>query len=259
VKTPYFAVKLELYINGRIVNDLPSEFEVWHSVANDLGEGRLLWRSPRTDLLEVCSIAKDDLIEVKWGFREQAINTIFQGWIFDVSPTKTLVLQGTSASPAFRSTRITRSWSDIDPYTVINYTLEQAGITDFDLSGPALPKRDHFVANSDTIPALLAKIRKTWEIDWKWYFDLEGNFHFHPWANPGNKITRLEYAQNIVSLEPGEDVSKLLTIPMSHIWAGDVITIVHPQVGQGSFRVDTVNHYRRAGQNRTALFYREAA
>lgn len=159
--------------------------------------------------VEVSSIVKDMNVITFMGYREKGTWPVFAGKVFDISWGRNVIIYAKDMMEFLKKTTITKSFVDASPQEIVKYALMKVGISNFTLDNTQLPLKHHFVVKNLNVIQLIKYINQSWGLDWKYYFEPEGNFYWGSWKksnryNGGSPIATLEYGISLLELKPSD-------------------------------------------------------
>lgn len=152
-------------------------------------------------------------------------------------------------------TKVTNTFLEVSPQELVQYGLQEAGITEYELSGQIYRPKAVVSIVQKTVVDFLKEINALWGIQMDSYFQL-GKFYWGL-APEQQEIYIFEYGSNIISLTRESGFWVLLTVSVPFIGHSQLIEVVHPYVN-GEFLVRRVSCYvNEDGWLRTKIWFQE--
>lgn len=205
------------------------------------------------NLFTEASIKKEDAFSLSIGY-EGALEEVFTGYVTDVQDNAIIIK---NEMLKLARVQITNSFLSSIPQEIITFILEQAGITDYELSKESYPIKKLLNLSKVSGTEALKQVDKAFNIN-------ASNSIFKckkfQWNVPSNqkKVYSFIYAENIIDLELIETkVWELTTIAVPFIKILDQINIDHPKLA-GNFNVSRIKIViDESGFIRTKLTFEE--
>ncbi len=260
-----FSPFVELRTDGGKVRNFDKKIDVWLSRKEpaDIAEFELI-----TTIAEL-GLAPDVPIELYMGYSMDSPFKVFSGYITE--PRDPLYLAKDEALKIFRAKPIS-TMLKVTPQDVIKFGLQQAGVTDFQLSEKVFTPKSRFIISGENVSDLVRRVNETWGIDYDWFFDAEGKFYWDEPVPKESEIYSYRYGENIIELDFDTDreiygqrklgkttgLGRMLTVLSPFVGHSQEIEIIYPEVGDRRFMTETVHHFRNEqGSLRTEIFFRE--
>jgi hypothetical protein len=254
----YLGPKLKVSIgDGIVLTDNVRSFHVWSSRVDPADVCEIEIADPRR--LLVGKIAEDDSLVIEWGYKGFEFEKIFNGLVAEVKEGPRLFLRGVDPMKKLYDARITKTFQDERPATIIRNLLEPLGIdaseiVEVDTILDKLPLyEDHIVHAIRTINRRLV-------LDHHFWFDIDGVFHWEPLEIPEEVSWIFRERENVIELElkPGV-VTRLLTIGIT-ARHGEKIELADAHGDVTPFWIEKAHCFQAEKSGfRTELFLREVA
>jgi hypothetical protein len=205
---PYVSVNI-----GGWLTDKTSRVRVTSSCLNPVDVAEVVIP---TEGVKSVDIARGAPVVICMGYREKGVWPVFSGKVEDVAAERELVVYARDMMEMLRQTRITKSFVDTVPQEVLKYSLTKAGVKDYTLDKHIFPRKHHFIVKDLTVIQAIKLVNSTWSAERPFYFEPQGRFYWGKWEesaryNNGTPAATLEYGENILSLEPSDNETGILT------------------------------------------------
>lgn len=178
------------------------------------------------------AIAKNMEIQIFLGYREYGVWPVFSGFVDDVSWGPKVYIKAKDGMEKLRSTPIVQTFVDTQPREVMRYSLDKAGVTDYQISEQLQSLRHYFVVPGINVLQVQKLLNETWKLKWEFYREPEGTVIYKPLEETeryrgGQPVCRLEYGKNLFDLETSDyKTGRLRTFLLPMLRHGHVIELV---------------------------------
>lgn len=150
-------------------------------------------------------------------------------------------------------TKVTNTFLDVSPQELVQYSLQEAGIIEYELTDQVYRPKGVVSVIQKTVVEFLKEINALWNIQADSYFQL-GKFYWG--MEPEQQdIYVFEYGSNIISLTRENSFWVLLTVSVPFIGHSQLIEVEHPYVS-GEFLVSRVSCFvNEDGWLRTKIWF----
>lgn len=260
-----FSPYVELRTAAGKVRNFDKKIDIWRSRKEpaDVAEFELLTAIPELGL------GADVPMEIYMGYDLDSPFKVFKGYITE--PRDPLYLAKDEALKIFRAKPVS-TMLKVTPQDVITFGLQQAGVSEFQLSGETFAIKERFVISGENVSELVRRVNETWGIDYDWFFDAEGKFYWDAPSPVPGPVYSYRYGENIIELDFDTDreiygqrklgkttgLGRMLTVLSPFAGHSREIEIIYPEVGDRRFMTETVHHFRNEqGSLRTEIYFRE--
>ncbi|MCC5911315.1 MAG: hypothetical protein JJT76_12840 [Clostridiaceae bacterium] len=187
-------------------------------------------------------IQKGMTVNIKAGYREKGMWTVFSGKVHEVLPGKSSILRCKDKMADLKEKPIRCFFTEAVPQDVIKYCLNINGIQSFQLSGREFSKKP-FTASGINAVEVIKEVNRTWNVNFVFYFDLQGRF-FWGEVEESERYQRdiipvLEYGRNIIEHRMNDEGEGILeTIILPEISHSSKIKIIDPRFFAGEKLVE---------------------
>lgn len=184
----------------------------------------------------------DDPVIIEWGYKGQELASIFDGLVRDVCRREqTLVVEALDRMKLLADKRLTITYQDETPTTIIRNMLAEAGIDDADLEEISEPL-DRLPLNENTVVEAIQFLNRRTGLDHAFWFDPEGKFHWKPRDEEQDPAFSFKHGENVIRFDhrPG-GVSVLETIGLP-LWHSTVVEVTAADNAVIQFFVERVKH-----------------
>jgi len=174
----------------------------------------------------------DDPVELYLGYEK--LYPIFKGYITDISNKKTVFIKVKDEYIKLIYEKTTKSFNRTTPKEIINSLVKYPK----NLTEKSFIQKHHFPIWNESIDIALRRIQKTWKLDnFVWFFDIDGNFHFHEIKKL--KDYPLDLTADLIKISnPRKDyLQVILTRPIFDIYLLDGIKVYEKE-----YLVETIIH-----------------
>lgn len=177
------------------------------------------------------AIAEGMEVEIFLGYREYGLWLVFSGVVVDVSWGELVRISAKDGMEKLRETRIIQTFVDAQPREILRFCFERAGVANFEISQQELSRRHYFVAANQTVLQVQKLVNQTWDLDWEFYREPEGEVICRPWKETqryqgGTSSALLEYGKNIFDLWTSDyQIGGVRTILLPMLRHGQIITL----------------------------------
>lgn len=228
------------------------------------------------ELSGLCS--QGDVVTVRWGYRGGDEAPIFVGTARQVISGERLHIEAVDRMQSLFETRVTQSFINESPGAIIRWALRRVGITGMRVHEEAVvfPRFNIF---NRTVSQVIEMVNNTLltayacaaAVDYRWFFDPDGVFHYGPYHeidNGRNPFTGtmpvFAYQDNLIDLEPAltaDGLSRLETVAVPGLRHSMPIKVVEPIHGgiNGEYRVERVEYHQCPRRMRSHVWFRPTA
>ena len=125
-------------------------------------------------------------------------------------------------------TKVTNTFLDVSPQELVQYSLQEAGIIEYELTDQVYRPKGVVSVIQKTVVEFLKEINALWNIQADSYFQL-GKFYWGMEPEQ-QEIYVFEYGSNIISLTRENSFWVLLTVSVPFIGHSQLIEVEHPYV-----------------------------
>ena len=257
-KINYLGPKLKVSIgDGIVLTESVRYFHVWSSRVDPADVCEIEIADPRR--LLAGKIAMDDPLVFEWGYKGFEFEVLFNGLVAEVKEGPKIFLRGVDPMKRLYDARITKTFQDERPATIIHNLIEPLGIdasaiAEVDLVLDKLPLYDDHIVHA------IRTINRRLGLDHHFWFDIDGIFHWSPLEIPDEPSWIFREGDNVIELDrkPG-GVTKLLTIGIT-ARHGEKIELEDAHGDVSAFWIEKAHCFQAENKGfRTELFLREAA
>ena len=157
--------------------------------------------------MELNNIKSGDVIKIEWGYTGYELNRIFTGIILKIEERKTnILIQAIDMSSLLVNTRVTKTYRDETPKTIIKSLIVEAGIKDYEIDDTDNVLKRLPLLNNNIIEAiyLMLQFLNSASNDFKFWFNEQGKFYFKKHGPENFKKHSgymLEWGKNIISFK----------------------------------------------------------
>ena len=170
--------------------------------------------------------ADGDPLVLRWGYRGQELQPLFDGTVQRAHLRETLSVWGLCRARALMDTRVTRTYQDEGADAVVRHIVAGCGFASLDIAGCAtivdkLPLQDNTLVEGLGFLACRLGLEHTA------FADPTGGFHWAPpdWAQgPVATFTEGEDVLEVISLPGG---GQRITVMGAPLWHSTVVDLVH--------------------------------
>lgn len=174
----------------------------------------------------------DEKIELYLGYDK--LYPVFKGYITDISDKQVKYVKAKDEYIKLQNKKITASFNRTTPREIINSIISYPKV----LSEKSFIQKHHFPIWNESIDTALRRIQKTWNLkNFVWFFDIEGNFHFHEVKKLKDYKTQIS-DEMIKVIHPRKDFTEVsLTKPTF-----DIYPLYTVKIFQKTYLVESVIH-----------------
>lgn len=185
--------------------------------------------------------SEDDPLAIAWGYKGQELAPIFDGFVRAATEGEELTVEALDRMKLLADKRLTITYQDETPTTIIGSMLAEVGVEDADLEEISEPL-DRLPLFENTIVEAIQFLNRRTGLDHAFWFDAEGNFHWRPRDEAQEPALALKHGENIIRFEhrPG-GVSVLETIGLS-VWHSTVVEVTTADGEAEKYFMERVRH-----------------
>ena len=237
--TTWLAPEIEVTIGERTRLGTVQRLEVVAARREPLATATLELSNVRFEWQE--GDADGDPLVLRWGYRGQELQPLFDGRVQRAHLRETLSVWGLCRARALMDTRVTRTYQDEAADAVVRHLVGGCGFASLDIAG-CRTTIDKLPLQDNTLVEGLGLLARGLGLEHTAFADPTGGFH---WAPP-------DWAQGpVATFTEGEDVLKLRSLPGgglrvtvmgAPLWHSTIVDLVHRDRSTTRAFVERVRH-----------------
>ena len=259
-KVKYLAPKVKISIGGIFeLVDTVKNYHVWSS---------------RIEPADICEFMVADFFDelktgivdnmelsISWGYKGYDFTEIFNGLVahsVELEP-KLIKIRGIDFMKHLFDAEITKTFQDERPTSIIINLVDELGL-DLDTSGvdEVTTLLDKLPLYKNNIAHAILTINKRLQLDYHFWFDINGILHWAPLEIPDESTFHFVYGVNIVDIQIKSNQRLEVTTIGQTIRHGERVSVTQRDGSESDYFTEKAHYYQDDGKgSRTALLLRE--